>query len=92
MRKTELLKRWKESENEGFSMAQLDVLFKSLCWVMAVELLQGGEVSLPGVGKLATVKRNARKCRNPRTGEEIHIPARLKTVFKPSKEFKELLN
>ena len=92
MRKTELLKRWKESENEGFSMAQLDVLFKSLCWVMAAELLQGGEVSLPGVGKLAAVKRNARKCRNPRTGETVHIPERLKVEFRGSKEFQELLN
>ena len=92
MTKAELLKRWKEDGNEAYSMAQLDVLFKSLCAVMAAELLQGGEASLYGVGKVATVKRVARDCRNPHTGEKVHVPARLKTVFKASKEFKELLN
>lgn len=91
MTKAELLKHWKEDGNEH-SAAQLDVLFKSLCSVMAAELLAGGEVSLPGIGKLTTVKRTARECRNPRTGEKLYLPERLKPVFKASKEFKELLN
>lgn len=91
MTKAELLKYWKEDGNE-YSAAQLDVLFKSLCSVMARELLAGGEIPLPGIGKLGTVKRAALKCRNPRTGESVYVPERLKAVLKMSKEFKSLLN
>jgi len=39
-----------------------------------------GSFTIPGIGKLAMVKRKARKGRNPATGQEIKIPA--KTVVK----------
>lgn len=92
MTKAELLKQWKEDADAQQSLAQLDVLFKSLCGVMASELFQGGEFFLPRLGKLAAVRTKARDGRNPKTGEKVHIPARLRVVFKPSKTFKELLN
>ena len=57
-----------------------------------LELLKGGEVVLPGLGKLAVKEAAARKGRNPRTGEEIDIPASKKVVFKAGKEFRDKLN
>ena len=39
-------------------------------------LLRGEEVRLRDIGTLKVVERPARKGRNPRTGEEIEIPAK----------------
>lgn len=44
------------------------------------ELKEAGSFTLPGIGKLALVKRKARMGRNPQTGAAIKIPA--KTVLK----------
>ena len=65
--------------------------FNAMCSVMAAELLGGGEISLPGVGKLKVKKTAARKGRNPRTGKSIDIPAGSKVVFTPCKELKEAM-
>jgi len=93
MRKDELGKEWqKETEKRipgGLSLEKHDTLLETLCSVIAAELLGGGEVSLPGLGKLKVKETNARAGRNPRTGEVIDIPAGRKVVFAPGKEFKE---
>lgn len=92
MTKAELIKRWKEDGNEAYTAAQLDVLLKSMCSVIARELFEGGEVSLPSLGKLTTVRVKGRDYRNVHTGEKYHVPTHLRAVFRPSKVFKELLN
>lgn len=48
-------------------------------------------VQLVGFGSFLVSKRKARKGRNPRTGEEIKIPAGKTVRFKAGKEFKESL-
>ena len=67
----------------------MEKALQSFCSVAAAELLAGGEVSLPGLGKLKVRTTNARTGRNPRTGEAIDIPAGRKVVFTPGKDFKE---
>ena len=42
-------------------------------------------------GTFSMVDRAPRKARNPRTGEEVHISARKQPVFKPSREFKKVV-
>lgn len=59
--------------------------------VSAAELLGGGEITIQNVGKLKVRNTSARKGRNPRTGEEIEIPAGKKVIFAPGKEFREAL-
>ena len=48
-------------------------------------------IKLSGLGKFIQVSRKARIGRNPRTGEEIRIPAKLVPKFKPAKRLKELV-
>jgi nucleoid DNA-binding protein len=48
-------------------------------------------VQLVGFGTFLVTKRKARKGRNPRTGQEIKIPAGKSVRFRPGKEFKEML-
>jgi DNA-binding protein HU-beta len=47
------------------------------------------EVRLTGFGTFATSQRKATKGRNPRSGEEIDIPASTSVKFKPGKPLKD---
>jgi DNA-binding protein HU-beta len=49
------------------------------------------KVSLVGFGTFLTKQKNARRGRNPRSGEEIKIPSKTVVVFKPGKEFRQLV-
>jgi DNA-binding protein HU-beta len=50
------------------------------------------EVRLTGFGSFVAADRKATKGRNPRTGEEIDIPASTSVRFKPGKGLKDALN
>ncbi len=45
--------------------------------------------TIPGIGKLVLVKRNARLGRNPATGEQIQIPAKTVVKFRVAKACKD---
>ena len=47
------------------------------------------EVRVLGFGTFVTATRKATKGRNPRSGEEIDIPASISVRFKPGKMLKE---
>ena len=55
-------------------------------------LASGEKIQLVGFGTFEVKERAARKGRNPRTGEEMEIPATKLPTFKPSKFFKEMVN
>ena len=55
-------------------------------------LAKGDKVQLVGFGSFEVRKRAARKGRNPRTKEEIKIPASKAPVFKAGKALKDLVN
>lgn len=48
-------------------------------------------VQLVGFGSFKVAKRKARLGRNPRTGQEIKIPAGKTVRFRAGKEFKQIL-
>lgn len=50
------------------------------------------EVRLVGFGTFGTAQRKAGTGRNPRTGEEIKIPASTSVRFKPGKTLKDAVN
>jgi DNA-binding protein HU-beta len=52
-------------------------------------LTRGQRVNLVGFGTFSVAKRGSRIGRNPRTGEEIKIPARQVPKFSPGKELKK---
>jgi DNA-binding protein HU-beta len=47
--------------------------------------------TLPGLGKLELKNRKARKGRNPKTGEEIDIPAKRVVKFRVAKAAKDAI-
>ncbi|MDW8336784.1 MAG: HU family DNA-binding protein [Tepidimonas sp.] len=55
-------------------------------------LVRGGEVTLVGFGTFAVDERAPRKGRNPKTGEEVPIPAAKIPKFRPGKGLREAVN
>lgn len=54
-------------------------------------LKKGDKVTLVGFGTFSVTKRKPRKGRNPKTGEEVKIPATKSLKFTPGKAFKEAI-
>lgn len=80
------------AEVAGVSKAEAEHVLKTLGEVVKDELACGGEVRLPGIGKLSAEARPARKGRNPRTGKIIDIRARSVVKFYPAGALKEAVN
>lgn len=56
-------------------------------------LVSGHKVELRSFGSFFTRKiAEKRNARNPRTGEKIYVPEKIKLKFKASKELKKLIN
>jgi len=55
-------------------------------------LAEGNRVELRGFGAFSTREREARKGRNPRTGESVEVPGKRVPYFKPGKALKDLIN
>lgn len=89
MTKAELVKALQDAT--GLSGVQAGQSLNWLGDIMAAELIGGGEVPLPGIGKLKIKETKARSGRNPKTGETIQIAAGRKAVLVVSKELKDSL-
>ena len=59
---------------------------------VAESLAKGGRVDLRGYGAFSTRSRDARKGRNPRTGDAVDVPEKRVPYFKPGKEMRARLN
>jgi DNA-binding protein HU-beta len=57
--------------------------------IIAVELDNGGKVTIPGFGTFGTKQRKARTGTNPANGKKISIPAKSYAYFKPGKTLRE---
>lgn len=91
MTKAEWIRRVCEALPGQASNAEVERTLDAFVSVATAELLGGGEVPMPGLGKLKVKTTLARKGRNPRTGETIDIPAGQKVVFAAGKELKHAL-
>ena len=54
-------------------------------------LVEGNHLEIRGFGTFRVRNHKARKARNPKTGEEVTVPARKKAVFKVSRELNKML-
>ena len=54
------------------------------------DMMQQGEiVKIAGFGNFVVRNKGERKGRNPRTGEEVNVPAKCVVTFKPGKAMEE---
>ena len=77
------------AEKTGLSKKDTEAVVSASLEVITDTLAQGEKVQLVGFGSFETKARAARIGRNPRTKEEIKIPASKVPVFKPGKALKD---
>jgi len=80
------------SEKSNLTKKDAEAALKAFVESVEEALENGEKVQLVGFGTFETRERAARTGRNPRTKEEIQIPASTVPVFKAGKEFKEKVN
>ncbi len=90
MNKGELITRI--AENADLSIAQATEVMDTLLYTIGDTLRDGKKVSLFGFGTFISKERKSRPGRNPKTGEQIIIPAKKIVKFRPGKELEEILN
>jgi integration host factor subunit beta len=66
----------------------IEIIFESI----VNSLNKGEKIELRGFGSFRVRDRNARKGRNPKTGEPVDIPAKRVAYFKPGKDLKDIIN
>lgn len=74
------------------SKVQVDAVLSRYASVAARTLKAGGEVPLPGIGKLKASQRAARTGRNPATGQPIEIAAKTSVKLAVGKALEDALN
>jgi Bacterial nucleoid DNA-binding protein len=90
MNKTDLIAKVAELSDLSKKDATkaVDAVFEAIS-----EALQNGDkVQLVGFGNFEVRERQARKGRNPQTGEEIDIAASKMPAFRPGKSLKDLVS
>ncbi len=76
----------------GFSKKESAELVEAVFDEIKKALVSGEKVKFSGFGNFIVRQKNARKGRNPQTGEEIQLQARRVLTFKPSLVLKSALN
>jgi DNA-binding protein HU-beta len=77
------------SEKFGVKRTEARDFFDELQQLSEAELKRSGEFVLPGMVKLVVQKRQARVGRNPATGEQIQIPAKMVVKARIAKQLKD---
>jgi DNA-binding protein HU-beta len=90
MKKVELVEAL--AKKVGLTKAEAGRALDATFEVIAEALEKGDRVPLVGFGTFGISKRGARTARNPRTGENIKIPARKAVVFKAGTALKNRVN
>ena len=79
------------AENANMSKVDTEKALKAFIDTVTEELKNGGKVQLVGFGTFEVGERAARKGRNPKTSEEIMIPASKSPRFKAGKALKDIV-
>lgn len=90
MTKTELVS--KVAEKAGLSKKDADKAASAVIDSIVEALASKEKVQLVGFGTFEVHERKERKGRNPRTKQEITIPASSYPVFKAGKSFKDAVS
>ena len=80
---SELAKKGEISETEA--RRNLDLLSETVMDLMK----ESDKLILGNLGKIIKSKSKARTGRNPRTGEPLEIPEKIRLTYRPSKEMKD---
>ena len=91
MIRSELVQKLCE-DHPDLTLKEIERVVGAVFDAIIAQLQDGGRVELRGFGAFSTRGRDARKGRNPRTGETVDVSAKRVPYFKPGKEMRERLN
>jgi DNA-binding protein HU-beta len=80
------------AEKTGLTKKDAEKAVNALFDSVQEALTAGDKVQMIGFGTFEVKERAARKGRNPRTGQDIEIPASKNPVFKAGKALKDSVN
>jgi len=90
MNKTDLVN--KIAKKTGLTKTKSNEVIDAFVSSVTESLTEGEKVTLVGFGTFTTSKREARKGRNPKTGEVINIPGKTVARFKAGSELSKNVN
>ncbi len=90
MNKQEMLKA--VAEKSGMTIKDTGVFYEAFVETVRDALKSGDKVALVGFGTFVAKKKPARTAINPRTKEQVKVPACVAPSLKFGKSFKEELN
>ena len=82
----------KMAEKAMLPKTTVNAALNAFCAVIAESLAKGERVTIPGFGSFDVTYRDARKGRNPKTGEAIDVPAKITPKFSAGSHLKQTLN
>ncbi len=91
MTKSDLIERVAR-EVPHISKKDTEVVVNTIFDAMTEALRRGSRIEIRGFGSFQVKIREAREGRNPKTGEEVRIPAKRTPFFKVGKELKERID
>ena len=77
---------------DGATKKDIEVVVNEVFDTIKNTLASGEKVSIAGFGTFEAVERAARECKNPQTGEPVHVAASKAPKFKASKTLKDAVN
>ncbi len=77
------------AERVGLTQRETQKVVQSTFDIIIDAVASSGRIELRNFGVFEVKERAARKARNPRTGEKIHVPARKVVGFKPGRRLEE---
>lgn len=80
------------ADTADISKAAVKRVIDALGDYINASIASGEAVTIPNVGSIKPVKRDAREGRNPATGQAIHIPAKTSVKFKAALSLKNSAN
>ena len=92
MNKTELIAKVQENIDIEVSKKDLITILDGIIETIKTNVASGEKIALAGFGTFEAVERAARECKNPRTGEPVHVEASKSPKFKAGKAFKDAVN
>ena len=92
MTKSQLIDGIHKKRNSDFTKPEVRIVVDNIFDLIKDSLAQGERVEIRNFGNFSLRKREARKARNPRTGEIADVPAKSVPFFKAGKELKEMVD
>lgn len=76
----------------GTTLAEARRVVDLMVQSMGEALVDGRRIELRGLGTFQVKEYRPRRARNPRTGDGVDLPARVRPAFRMGKEIRERLN